>query len=100
MRKVNVSAWRDGSLLKNGASLLMVCLLIFSILKISDARFMVKIWDKMYGVDVFKSRRSEVLCRWVVAVRLAEAAFYLFSIVFFVAAHPGREEILLCLSSF
>ncbi len=54
----------------------------------------------MYGVGIFKSRRSEVLCRWMVAVRLAEAAFYLFSIVFFVAAHPGREEILLCLSSF
>lgn len=78
MRKVNVSAWRDGSLLKNGASLLMVCLLIFSILKISDARFMVKIWDKMYGIGVFKSRRSKVLCRWVVAVRLVETASFFY----------------------
>ena len=55
----------------------------------------------MYGVGIFKSRRSEVLCRWVVAVRLVEtASFFLFSFVFFVAAHPGRRASLQRLSSF
>jgi|GEM_PF-4260137 len=41
-RKVNVSASRDVYFVKISAFLHLVCLLIFSILKILDGRFLVK----------------------------------------------------------
>ena len=53
-RKVNVSTWKGAYFVQISAFLLVVCLLIFSILKILNGRFLVKEEDKNNEMDLSK----------------------------------------------